>query len=271
MLDGVIKVMSQNIDQSKDQEHTDKDQESHIGDDGEISEEFESDENVPPSVSDSEEIVDDVENPEIGKSKSIEELEEELAEVKDQLLRAVAETANVRRRAQREKEDAGKYAIANFAREMLSVSDNMVRALNSERLEEEKQANSELSAVELLERFNNFVTGVNMIETEMKKTFERIGIEQIEPLGQPFDPKYHHALFEVEDLDRPAGTVIQVIEAGYLLRERLLREAKVGVTKGGPKLTADETTEESDLSEVEGAAQAYETVAETGSKVDKKL
>jgi molecular chaperone GrpE len=110
-----------------------------------------------------------------------------------------------------------------------------------------------------------------MIETEMKKTFERIGIEQIEPLGQPFDPKYHHALFEAENLDKPSGTVIQVIEAGYLLRERLLREAKVGVSKGGPKMIADEVVQESDLSEAEDAAHAYEPSMETGGKVDKEL
>jgi len=201
----------------------------------------------------------------------LDELEEQLAEVNDQLLRAVAETENVRRRAQREKEDAGKYAITNFAREMLSVSDNMVRALDSQRQEEEKQANAELSAADLLERFNNFILGVTMIETEMQKTFERIGIEKIEPVGQPFDPKLHHALFEVEDLEKPTGTVMQVIEAGYVLRERLLREAKVGVSKGGPKIAAGDGAKESDPAEAEGAAQAYEPSAETGSKVDKEL
>ena len=186
-------------------------------------------------------------------------------------MRAVAETANVRRRAQREKEDAAKYAITNFAREMLSVSDNLLRALDSERMEEEKQANSELSAADLLERFNNFILGVTMIETEMQKTFERIGIEKMEPVGQPFDPKFHHALFEIEDLDKPAGTVMQVTEAGYVLRERLLRAAKVGVSKGGSKMIVEEAAQESDPSEAEGAAQAYEPSAETGSKVDKEL
>lgn len=265
--------MSQITDQSKDQENENENQESPGGDEDEISEEFESNENRlrADADKDTETSDDDFENTGSGNGDRVEELENELAEAKDQLLRAVAETANVRRRAQREKEDAGKYAIANFAREMLSVSDNLVRALDSERLEEEKQANSELSAATLLERFNNFMLGVTMIETEMKKTFERIGIEQIEPEGQAFDPKFHHALFEVEDLDKPAGTVIQVIEAGYLLRERLLREAKVSVSKGGPKITADEELQESDLSELEGAAHAYEPSAETGSKVDEKL
>ena len=262
--------MSQIIDQDKDQENENENLEGP-GSKEDILEEFESDENTLHSDLDPEELFDEVVVPDSGEVVQIEELEEELAETKDQLLRAVAETANVRRRAQREKEDAGKYAIANFAREMLSVSDNMVRALDSERLEEEKQANSELSSAALQERFNNFILGVTMIETEMKKTFERIGIEQIEPVGQPFDPKYHHALFEVEDFDKPAGTVFQVVESGYLLHDRLLREAKVGVSKGGPKLVTDEGPQESDVSEVEGAAHAYEPTAETGSKVDKEL
>ncbi len=199
------------------------------------------------------------------------ELEVELAEVKDQLLRAVAETENVRRRAQRDKTDAGKYGIASFAREMLSVADNMGRALDSEKADEEKQANADLSREDLLERFNNFILGVKMTETEMLKTLERIGIKKIEPVGEPFDPKLHHALFEMEDLEKPSGTVLQVIEAGYVLHDRLLREAKVGVSKGGPKAAAGEPAQESDPGEAEGAAQAYEQSGETGANVDKEL
>ena len=263
--------MSQVTDQNTEWGSENGTSEVANGDEGDISEELEGNEDKIHSDLDPEETDDEAVLPDIGGGDRSNELEEELEETKDQLLRAVAETANVRRRAQREKEDAGKYAITNFAREMLSVSDNMVRALNSVRLEEEKQPNSETSAAVLLERFNNFILGVTMIETEMKKTFERIGIEQIEPMGQPFDPKYHHALFESEDLDKPSGTVIQVIEAGYLLRERLLREAKVGVSKGGPKMIAEEAVKESDLSEAEDAAHAYETSTETGGKVDKEL
>jgi molecular chaperone GrpE len=198
-------------------------------------------------------------------------LEVELAETKDQLLRAVAETQNVRTRAQREKEDAGKYGIASFAREILSVSDNLVRALDSERADEEKQANADLSPEDLLERFANFIEGVQMTETALQKTFERIGISKLEPIGLPFDPKLHHAMFEVEDKDQPSGTVLQVIEAGYVLHGRLLREAKVGVTKGGPKLETSESLQETDPGDAEGAASAYEQQAETGSRVDKEL
>ena len=263
--------MSQVTDQDTDTENKNENLETPNADEEEISEE-DGYENVISADLDPDASDEELELLDSGGGDRIEELEEELAEAKDQLLRAVAETANVRRRAQREKEDAGKYAITNFAREMLSVSDNMVRALDSERMEEEKQANSELSPAALIERFNNFILGVTMIETEMQKTFERIGIEQIKPVGQPFDPKLHHALFEIEDFDKPAGTVMQVIEAGYVLRERLLREAKVGVSKGGPKMTVDEVIKESGSSaEAEGAAQAYGPSGETGSKVDKEL
>ncbi|MBC8267820.1 MAG: nucleotide exchange factor GrpE [Rhodospirillaceae bacterium] len=198
-------------------------------------------------------------------------LEAELAEVKDQLLRAVAETENVRRRAQREKEDAGKYGIASFAREMLSVSDNLVRALDSERADEEKKANADLSTEELLERFSNFIEGVQMTEAALQKTFERIGIKKLDAVGQPFDPKLHHAMFEVEDPSQASGTVLQVIEAGYVLQDRLLREAKVGVSKGGPKAEANASDHETGPLEAEGAANAYEQPVETGSKVDKEL
>ncbi len=196
------------------------------------------------------------------------QIEAELAEMRDQLLRAVAETENVRRRAQREKEDAGKYAIASFAREMLSVSDNLGRALDSGQADGES---GEADSAALQERFDNFVLGVRMTETEMQKTFERIGISKIEPEGQPFDPKLHHAMFEIEDAEKPSGTVMHVIEAGYVLHDRLLREAKVGVSKGGPKARAEDAVRESDPGEAEGAAQAYEQSPETGSKVDQKL
>ncbi len=184
---------------------------------------------VPDPVDGPPDIFDAEQGPDVA------ELEAQLAETKDRLLRAVAETENVRRRAQRDKTDALKYGIAAFARDMLGVVDNLARALDSERRDEEKQANENLGGEELLERFNNFITGVQMTETETLKALERVGIRKIVPLGEPFDPELHHALFEVEDLEAPAGTVMQVIEAGYVLHDRLLREAKVGVSKGGPK------------------------------------
>jgi len=263
--------MSKVKDDDVEPENLDQNTETMDGDEEKKPNTNKNEESITRSDLDSEISIDESDHLDNETDDNVSELAEELAETKDQLLRAVAETENVRRRAQREKEDAGKYAITNFAREILIVSDNIVRALDSERLEEEKQAKSELSAVALLERFNSFILGVTMIETEMKKTFDRIGIEKIDPVGQAFDPKYHHALFEVEDLDKPAGTVVQVVEAGYLLRDRLLREAKVGVSKGGPKMVDDETKPVGDFSEAEDVANAYESSVETGNKVDKEL
>ena len=133
--------MSKITDQDTDQENENEIQATPNGNEEEVSEENEGDENVISSDLGLEASDEELELLDGWGSDRLDELEKELAEAQDQLLRAVAETANVRRRAQREKEDAGKYAITNFAREMLSVSDNMVRALDSERLEEEKDAN----------------------------------------------------------------------------------------------------------------------------------
>ncbi len=264
--------MSEVTDQDNEKKDEDQNYEALDEYEEEDSEEHESDENVLHPNSGSKTSIDDVSDElDFEDDVNDSEIAEELAETKDQLLRAVAETENVRRRAQREKEDAAKYAIANFAREMLSISDNIARALVSERAEEEKQKKSELSAAALLKRFDSFILGVTMIDTEIKKTFERIGIEKLEPVDQPFDPKYHHALFELEAPDKPTGTVIEVVEAGYLLHERLLREAKVGVSKGGPKVVVDDTSQAGDSSEAEEVANAYEPSTETGSNIDKEF
>ena len=159
----------------------------------------------------------------------------EAAELKDKLLRALAETENVRRRAQRDREDASKYAIANFAREMLKVADNLRRALDS--IGDEARRESE--SVESL------VVGIEMTEREMLNAFERAGIKPIEALGQRYDHNLHEAMFDVEDATRPAGTIVQVLEGGYMLGERLLRPAKVGMAKGGPAATGAMGAQES--------------------------
>lgn len=155
-------------------------------------------------------------------------LEAEVAGLKDRLLRALAETENVRRRAEREKEDAAKYAIAGFAREMVTVADNFALALQNVNAEARK-ADPALDAL---------VTGVEMTQREMMNAFERAGIRAIDALGQRFDHNYHEAMYEIEEGSRPAGTVVQVIKTGYLLKDRLLRPAQVGVSKGGPKAAA---------------------------------
>ena len=193
----------------------------------------------------------------------------EAAELKDKLLRALAETENVRRRAQRDREDASTYAIANFAREMLKVADNLRRALDSIG----DEARRESDAVEGL------AVGVEMTEREMLNAFERVGINPIEALGQRYDHNLHEAMFDVEDASQPAGTIVQVLEAGYMLGERLLRPAKVGMAKGGPGAAEDtESTDSVDEEAPPPSAQsttAYEKRPEeggpAGSKLDEKL
>ncbi|MBT3556529.1 MAG: nucleotide exchange factor GrpE [Rhodospirillales bacterium] len=152
-------------------------------------------------------------------------LEGELASMHDKLLRAVAETENVRRRAQRDKEDTARYAVSNFSRDLLSVADNLRRALDSV----DEDARKESPALE------NLMIGVEMTERELLAAFERTNIRRMETIGQRFDPNFHEAMFEYDDPDQPAKTVGQEIEAGYMLHDRALRPAKVGVTKGGPK------------------------------------
>ena len=152
------------------------------------------------------------------------ELEDELAEYKDRLLRALAETENVRRRAQREREDASKYAIAGFAKDLLSAADNLRRALESLPESEAKD-----------ERTRSLLAGVAATERELLSVFERHGIKRIDPKGEAFDHNFHQAIFEAEQPDQPSGSVVEVLQPGYVLHDRLLRPAMVGVAKGGPK------------------------------------
>src|SRR5207244_3253058 len=147
-------------------------------------------------------------------------LEAELAEQKDRLLRALAETENVRRRGQREREDAAKYAVAGFAKELLSVADNLRRALNSLPAEEAKDQRT----VSLLE-------GVEATERELLGVFEKNGVRRIDPEGERFDHNLHQAIFEAERPGKPAGMIIEVLQPGYVLHDRLLRPAMVGVAK----------------------------------------
>jgi molecular chaperone GrpE len=167
------------------------------------------------------------------------DLEEEVAELKDKLLRALADADNIRRRAERDKMEASKYAITGFARDIVGVSDNLRRALDC--VDEEARKKDEA--------FENLFVGIEMTEREMLNTFERYNVQTIDALGKPFDHNRHEALFEVEDMEKVQGTVIQVVQTGYILHDRLLRPAKVGISKGGPKHLgtqekADETVEE---------------------------
>jgi molecular chaperone GrpE len=151
------------------------------------------------------------------------ELEAELAEQKDRLLRALAETENVRRRAQREREDASRYAVAGFAKDLLSAADNLRRALDSLPEPEVKD-----------DRTRSLLAGVAATERELLSIFERHGIRRIDPKGERFDHNFHQAIFEAERPDQPSGTIVEVLQPGYVLHDRLLRPAMVGVAKGQP-------------------------------------
>ncbi len=168
----------------------------------------------------------------------LEALETEVAGLKDKLLRAMAETENVRRRAERDQKNASRYAITAFARDMLGVSDNLKRAIESAA----GQTGEENAAVET--KLKNLLEGVEMTEREMINALERAGVTMIEARDRPFDHNYHEAMFETEDPSRPAGTVLRVLQVGYRLGDRLLRPAKVSIAKGGPKGTAKAAVED---------------------------
>ncbi|MDJ0931020.1 nucleotide exchange factor GrpE [Breoghania sp.] len=156
----------------------------------------------------------------------VEALAAENAELKERTLRTLAEMENLRRRTEREISDAKVYAIANFARDLLNVSDNLRRALNA--VPEEMRANADDGLKSLLE-------GVEMTEREMLNQLEKNGVKQIDPAGEKFDPNFHQAMFEVANDQVPNGTVVQVVQTGYVIGERVLRPAMVGVARGGPK------------------------------------
>ncbi len=153
----------------------------------------------------------------------------EVADLKDKLLRAMAETENLRRRGEREKTDTRKYAIADFARDMLAVSDNLARALSSVS-DEARGGNAEVA--QLLE-------GVELTRKELQGHFDKHGIEEINPLGEKLDPNLHQAVVQLDDPNAAQGTVVQVMQPGYVIHGRLLRAAMVGVAKGAPKANAD--------------------------------
>jgi molecular chaperone GrpE len=153
----------------------------------------------------------------------IAELEAQVGEQRDQALRALAEAENVRKRLQREMEDSVKFASTKFAREMLSVADNLGRALQAAPAERDQ----------LDPAMKGLLEGIEATERELLAIFERNGIKKIEPVGEMFNPEYHQAVMEVPTNEHPPGTVAMVMMPGYLLKERLLRPAMVGVAKAG--------------------------------------
>jgi len=148
------------------------------------------------------------------------------AEFKDRLLRTLAEMENLRKRTEREVTEARLYGAASFARDLLGVADNMRRALDA--VSPEMRASAEAGVKALID-------GVELTERELLKALEKNGVRQFSPRGEKFDPNVHQAMFEVPNPSVPAGSVVEVVQPGYMIGERVLRPAMVGVSKGGPK------------------------------------
>ena len=161
----------------------------------------------------------------MGALSDIELLQEENAELNDKLLRTIAEMENLRRRTERERKDASRYAITNFAQDLLAIGDNLTRAMQS--LEQAQENKADV--------IKTLVDGIEMTEREILNIFTRHGITRLEPQGEKFDPNQHQAMFEVDDPTVPSGMVMEVMQAGYTIGDRILRPAMVGVSKGGPK------------------------------------
>jgi len=153
----------------------------------------------------------------------------EAAEYKDRFLRALAEMENLRRRTEREVADARLYAITQFARDIVIVADNMERALAA--LDSELREKADAGVKALLD-------GVELTERELLKVLEKHGVQKLDPQGQRFDPHRHQAMFEIPDETVPAGTVLQVVQSGYTIGDRVLRPALVGIARGGPKASS---------------------------------
>ncbi len=150
-------------------------------------------------------------------------VQEELNKTRDQLLRALADAENTRRRAVKEREDAGKYAVSSFAKDLLDFSDNVRRAI--EAVPDDLKNGSD-------DRIKNLIAGLAAMEQQMLRTFEKHGIKKLNPMNEVFDPNFHEVIFEAPDTGKPGGVIIQVAEPGYTLHGRLLRPARVGVAKG---------------------------------------
>ena len=178
-------------------------------------------------------------------------LNEENTELKNKAMSLLADMENLRRRTEREVKDARQYAVANFARDMLSVSDNMSRALQA--LPDDVREGAD-------ETFKTLLEGVEMTDRDLQNQLSKNGVVQLSPEGEKFDPNFHQAMFEVPNIEIPNGTVVQVVQAGYQIGERVLRPAMVGISKGGPKAAAAPVAEE-----------ATEEAPQDGPSVDKSV
>jgi molecular chaperone GrpE len=178
---------------------------------------FAANSNSAPGAEDTERVVD--------LAQEAATLAKDNAELKDRVLRTLAEMENLRRRTEREVADSRVYAIQSFARDLVGVADNIQRALDAVRD----------SGVTLEGPAKALVDGVELTERELLKVLERNGVKKFDPKGEKFDPNLHQAMFEVPDAKVPSGSVVQVIQPGYAIGDRVLRPALVGVSKGGPR------------------------------------
>ncbi len=191
---------------------------------------------MPDDKNDPREANEDQAKPDTAKAKSeasedvelaadLESLLAENADMRDKLLRTMADMENLRRRTEREKQDTSRYAISNFARDVLTIGDNLRRAVEHVPAEAAAQDPA----------LKSFLEGVELTERELHNMLERYGVTKLEPLGQRFDPNSQQAMYEVPTTEVPEGTVVEVMQAGYTIGDRVLRPALVAVSKGGPK------------------------------------
>ncbi|MCK1758516.1 nucleotide exchange factor GrpE [Bradyrhizobium sp. 137] len=166
---------------------------------------------------------------------SVETLQKEAAEARDRMLRTLAEMENLRKRTSKEVADARLYGITGFARDVLDIADNLQRALDA--VPAEARAAADPGLISLIE-------GVELTERSLLNALEKHGVKKFDPQGQKFDPNFQQAMFEVPDASVPSGTVVQVVQAGYTIGERVLRPALVGVAKGGTKAAPAANTNE---------------------------
>jgi molecular chaperone GrpE len=157
---------------------------------------------------------------------SMEALAKEAADSRDKMLRTLAEMENLRQRTRREVADAKTYGITGFARDILDIADNLQRALDAVPAEAKATADPGLKAL---------MEGVELTERSLLNTLEKNGVRKFDPSGERFDPNFQQAMYEVPDPSVPSGTVVQVVQAGYMIGDRVLRPALVGVSKGGAK------------------------------------
>lgn len=189
------------------------------------------DEHMPDEIEAAEMAAERSEGGVDGDYEALVRLLKENEELKDRALRTAAEMENLRRRTARDMVDARAYAVANFARDMLQVADNLQRAMDA--IPAEAKASGDAGFMALID-------GVEITARGMLATLERHGVKKLAPEGERFDPNFHQAMFEVPNPDIASGTVVQVVQPGYSIGDRVLRPAMVGVSKGGPKFVVSE-------------------------------